>query len=228
MANQNLLSAAAQSLIDKHRQQAGPNQVTDTADTAAPVPDQSFSDIEASLGGGAGTEVAVAAAPGTALAALYSHQAMVDLILANPGYSHAQLAAHFGKPESWLSLVLANSDFQATIAPYRSQIADPYLTATMEERFRALTLRSVTVLQKKLESAAIPDMTVLKAAEIGVKALGMGQVQAPPPVQAGPAGAEAVANRILEAMARAKGRSPTTPPVPDTVDAEFTEVKNGS
>jgi hypothetical protein len=92
-------------------------------------------------------------------------------------------------------------------AERKHEVADPALTATLEERFRALAMRSLEVIQQKLDAPEVNDLFVLKAAEIGVKALGLGvgptvQVQAPAAV-----GAEAVADRIMRAMAEAKART---------------------
>ena len=72
----------------------------------------------------------------------------------------------------------------------------------MEERFRALAMRSASVLMQKLESGEVADITVLKAAEIGVKALGMGQKviqEAPPRLLEDPARLS-VAEKLLKAM----------------------------
>lgn len=130
----------------------------------------------------------------------YSHDAMVALMVANPCWSHAQFAAHFGRTESWMSSVLASEAFQQALDPRRHLVADPSLTATMEERFRALAVRSVSVIQKKLESAAVSDLVLMQAASISIKALGMGQ-KAPAEAPALPApSSESVAEKLLRAM----------------------------
>ena len=146
----------------------------------------------------------VAASPVLPVAkAFYSHEAMVELMVSNPHYTHTQFAAHFGRHASWTSAVLASDAFQQALELRRHEIADPSLTATMEERFRALALRSVTVLQEKLNTAGVSDLVILKAAEIGVKALGMGN-HAPIPVVVvnSSSSSETVADRLLAAMDR--------------------------
>lgn len=155
--------------------------------------------------------------------ATYTHHAMVELMVENPSYTHGQLAAHFGRPASWFSAVLASEAFQQVLDLRRHEVADPSLTATMEERFRALAFRSVTVLQEKLSSSGVSDLVVLKAAEIGVKALGMGQ-RAPEQIAApaNTSSSETVAEKLLAAM-DARDRARTV----DVQVAETVEVRDG-
>src|SRR5579859_3260837 len=106
----------------------------------------------------------------------YSPELMVDLILNNPDYSPKELGQVFGRPQSWVAQVLASQSFQDALEPVRHQVINPEYSMTLEERFRGLVIRSATVLQEKLETGkALPDATVLKTLEIGIKALGMGQ-----------------------------------------------------
>ena len=147
--------------------------------------------------------IATAAATGlTSPTQRYTPSAMVELMVAAPDLTHTQLAAAFGRTPSWLSNVLASDAFQQAVAPVRHLILDPSLTATMEERFRALAMRSADVLLLKLDSKEVNDLTVLKAAEIGVKALGMGQrivqeIPVAPPIASDQL---SVAEKILAAM----------------------------
>lgn len=153
---------------------------------------------------------------------LYTPAAMVELMVAQPEWKHKQFADHFGRPLSWFSAVLASEAFQQALAPRKAEILDPTLTATMEERFRALALQSLQVLGEKLEGAEVSEFLATKATEIGVKALGLGNVALPAPV-AVVSGAEAVAERIMEAMEKAKARSKA-----EAVDVTVREVPSGS
>jgi len=164
-----------------------------------------------------GSRSSVALATAAVAVAAYTHEAMVELMVANPNFSHTELAAHFGRPASWMAAVLASEAFQQCLDAKRHLVADPSLTATMEERFRALALRSVVVLQDKLNSSEVADFVVLKAAEIGVKALGMGQRAPETPALPAPTNSsESVAEKLLAAMdARDKLR---------TIEAKATEV----
>lgn len=158
----------------------------------------------------------------TALALPYSHAAMVELMVENPGWTTKKLAAHFGKGSAWFAAVLASDGFQLELDKRRGEVLNPAFTATMEERFRALALRSLDVLQDKLDSKDVSDNIVLRAAEIGVKALGMGQV-APPPVT--PSGSvESLADRLVAAFERQRNNVRK----PETMEAEVVVVEAGS
>lgn len=157
--------------------------------------------------------------------ARYSHEAMVDLMVEQPSWTHAQLAGHFGRPASWLSSVLASDAFQQVLELRRHEVADPSLTATMEERFRALAMRSTTVLQEKLNSAGVADATVIAAVQVATKALGLGmKPQEPLQLPAPGTSSETVAEKLLRTMDELdKARESRR-----TVDVETVEVRDVS
>jgi hypothetical protein len=168
-------------------------------------------------------EGGLSVAPGTVLR--YSPELFVDLIINNPDYSSKQLGEIFGKPQSWVAQVLASANFQAALDPRRAEVLNPEYAMTLEERFRGLTIRSLTVLQEKLEAGkALPDLTVVKIAELGIKALGMGQkvAEKAAPDEAPKNSSEMVADRIMAAMAKRKAAEQG-----DAVDVEAVEVSNG-
>lgn len=107
----------------------------------------------------------------------YSHDAMIDMIVANPWISQGELSLNFGYTEGWVSQVIASDAFQARLAERKEALVDPHLRATIEERFRGLVVRSLDILMRKLDSPMkdISDELALKAAEIAAKALGYGQ-----------------------------------------------------
>ena len=106
----------------------------------------------------------------------YNHQAMIDMILANPAISQNALAAHFSLTPSWVSQVMVSDAFQSELAKRREEIIDPMLRATVEQNFKALVSRSLDILQQKLNkpAAEIPDQLALRALEIGSRAAGYG------------------------------------------------------
>lgn len=134
----------------------------------------------------------------------YTHDGMIQLIVDNPTWTHKQYAAHFGQTPGWFSSVLASDNFQQRLDLRRDEVADPSLTATLEERFRALTLRSLSVLQVMLDNPKVQDATVLKAAEIGIKALGLGKPKDDEDDKPKVASLDSLADR-LTAMLAAKG-----------------------
>lgn len=102
------------------------------------------------------------------------HSDIINYMLEHPGCTPESIAMAFGQYKRWFLTLLATDAFQLTLDPVRHLISDPTITSTMEERFRSLTLHSLNVLQKKLDATDVADQTILKAAEIGVKALGLG------------------------------------------------------
>lgn len=136
----------------------------------------------------------------------YSHEAMAEMLIADPTISQNQIAAYFGRTPTWISIVINSDAFQSYYAARKAELVDPELVATIRERFQALTVRSLQVLQEKLQRPAdqIPDNLVLKAVELGAKGLGVGG-NAPPPPPPNPAEyLPAIAERLM----RLQGRTP--------------------
>ena len=48
----------------------------------------------------------------------FTNEALVQLILEHPEYTHLQLATHFGRGLGWFSFVLATDSFQAALQPH--------------------------------------------------------------------------------------------------------------
>ena len=133
-------------------------------------------------------EIEVSPPKATAIAKVsYSHEAMIDLILSNPGIKQIDLAAHFGYSAPWVSRIIASDAFQAQMASRREEIVDPAIKATLEERFRALVIQSLFILEEKLNkpAAQVPDQVALRCVELGAKALGVGGHAPTPPAPAG-------------------------------------------
>lgn len=104
----------------------------------------------------------------------YSHDAMVDLIVSNPGISQNAIAATFGYSVSWISQIIATDAFQSRLAERRDEIVDPLIKATVEERFKAIVMRSQEILIEKLSQPAVDAAFALKTMEASAKALGYG------------------------------------------------------
>lgn len=111
----------------------------------------------------------------------YSHQDMIDYIIANPKVTQGELAARYGYTQGWVSNVMASDAWKSAMAARRAEMVDPVLTATITERFEGITRLSLQRLQQKLEAPQVSDQIVLKAVELGAKALGVGGNAPPPP-----------------------------------------------
>ena len=64
----------------------------------------------------------------------YTHEACVDMILANPAVSQNDLAAHFGYSAGWMSIVVNSNAFQEKLAERKGELIDPVIKASLEER----------------------------------------------------------------------------------------------
>ena len=106
----------------------------------------------------------------------YSHDAMIDLLIANPAISQNELAANFGYTVPWVSRIMNSDAFQARLALRKEELLDPVIVASIEEKFRALASKSLDVVLDKLSVTNSAELG-LKALEISAKALGYGARQ---------------------------------------------------
>lgn len=138
----------------------------------------------------------------------YSHTDMIDFIIANPGISQGALAARYGYTQGWISNVMASDAWQSAMAARREEIVDPALKLTVDERFRGLTVRSLERLMEKLDAPVVSDQVVLRAVELGAKAMGVGGNAAPAaPAQDHLAN---LANRLLDLQSKVRSAANPT------------------
>ena len=106
----------------------------------------------------------------------YTHDAMIDLIVANPALSQNEIAAHFGYTTPWVSRVMNSDAFLARLALRKAELVDPAIAFSIEEKFKALADKSLDVVLEKLTITNSADLA-LKGLEIASKALGYGARQ---------------------------------------------------
>lgn len=106
----------------------------------------------------------------------YTHDGMIDLIIANPAILQNDLARQFGYSPSWVCQIIASDSFQARLAERTKELVDPTIRLTIEERFKALILRSLEILKEKLDrpTGDIPDNLALRTFELASRAAGYG------------------------------------------------------
>jgi hypothetical protein len=106
----------------------------------------------------------------------YTHDAMINLIIADPCVTQNELAARFGYTASWVSMIISSDAFKARLAERSEELVDPTIKATIEERFKGLVLRSLEILREKLDkpAAMIPDQLALRTLELSARAAGYG------------------------------------------------------
>lgn len=103
----------------------------------------------------------------------YSHDAMIDLMIANPSVTQNALAKHFGYSVPWVSRIVNSDAFNARLAERKDELVDPALLHTIEERFKAMASASMEIVMEKLATTKNLD-TAFKALELSTKALGYG------------------------------------------------------
>jgi hypothetical protein len=72
----------------------------------------------------------------------YSHEAMIDLIIANPKISQNAIAQRFGYTASWICQIMSSDVFQTKLEKRRAELVDPVVMASVRENFEALVMRS--------------------------------------------------------------------------------------
>ena len=120
---------------------------------------------------------------GTVAKISYTHRDMIDFMIANPGCKLEHIASRYGYSVGWICNVQASDAFKAAYAARRTELVDPVLVQTVQEHFEGITRLSLQRLQEKLEKPQVSDATVLRAVELGAKAMGVGG-NAPPPAMA--------------------------------------------
>ncbi len=112
----------------------------------------------------------------------YTHDAMIDLIIANPSIQQNAIAKHFGYTVPWVSRIFNSDAFQARLAERKSDLVDPLLLMSIDDRLSVIAKRSLDIVQEKLETTQNLD-AAFKAADMSLKALGYGARQANVSVQ---------------------------------------------
>lgn len=120
----------------------------------------------------------------------YTHDAVIDYIIANPQASQGNIASTFGYTPAWMSTIINSDAFQARLRSRRGEVVDPTLIATVNDRFKGVLNRSLEKLADLLETPSPPANVILKAVELGARGLDVGgfgraQVNLPPPAPAG-------------------------------------------
>lgn len=103
----------------------------------------------------------------------YSHDAFIDLIIAQPGIKQGEIAKHFGYSQTWVSRVMNSDAFLARLAERKKDLVDPAIGLSIDEKLRAVASISLDKVLEKLELAPTMD-DALRAMDLSAKALGYG------------------------------------------------------
>lgn len=103
----------------------------------------------------------------------YTHDAIIDTILANPALNQGELARSVGYTQGWLSRVMASDAFKDRLAARKKELIDPAIVLNIEEKLAAVAQRSMDVVLDKLEVNPTAEFAG-KMMEMSTKALGYG------------------------------------------------------
>jgi hypothetical protein len=104
----------------------------------------------------------------------YTHEAMIDLILAEPTVSNKELAQIFEYSEAWISHIRCSDSFQSRIAERKSLLIDPAIRRAIEDRLSGVTTSAIQRIQEVLdgpEASAQFALDALGVASSGLKGL---------------------------------------------------------
>ncbi len=203
MTKKDLLSEAAQRLIDEHRME---KELQMLSQSEVPTGFESKADAKA--------KASAVRRP------VYTADAMVDLMIQHPEYTHAEFADHFGYRASWFAGVLVSNNFQLALDKRRTEVNNPMLTGTMQDLFRSMTVQALTVLQSRLDDPKASEDLIIKAITAGTKALGMGMPGQVPADVPKPPTLDALAARL----STPKLIVPTEPARDYTIEAALNEI----
>lgn len=109
----------------------------------------------------------------------YTHDAMIDEIIAFPSISGGELAQRFGYTQAWISIITNSDAFKERLAERKGEIIDPKLRASVEERLESLAKRSLDKLLERLDTQQpFTNSDLISAAKLGVG--DRNQLKAPP------------------------------------------------
>jgi hypothetical protein len=111
----------------------------------------------------------------------YTHEAMVDYIIAHPSVRQADLAVIFDRTPAWVSRILNTDAFRAALAKRKAAFVDPILASSVEDRFSHVAAISLDIIARRLEAInqfPVPmeahEEFALKSADLATKAMGYG------------------------------------------------------
>jgi len=102
-----------------------------------------------------------------------THDALVDLILLRPELTQKELAKQLNRTPQWVYLTINSTVFQERLAQRKSELVDPTILATIDDKLQAVANRSMELLLEKLNITS-ENSDLLSAMSIATKALGYG------------------------------------------------------
>jgi len=103
----------------------------------------------------------------------WDHDAAIDLMIGNPHLTQGEIARMLGYTQSWMSRIVNSDAFQARLSQKKSEIIDPAIVLSFEDKLKGLADQSIDIIAEKLDQTKSPDLAY-KALELSTKALGYG------------------------------------------------------
>jgi len=104
----------------------------------------------------------------------YTHDGMIDLIIAQPAISQNELGFHFGYTPAWVSQVMSSDAFKERLAARKQELVDPQIMMSLDEKFTALAHSAMDKLQQDVSIDMMPQKGLVKILEVTARALGYG------------------------------------------------------
>lgn len=82
----------------------------------------------------------------------FSHDAIIDVLLANPRISQQDLAKQFGYTAGWICRMINSDAFQARIAERKAMLVDPGVAAQLNARLAGVAIQAMDVISRKLDA----------------------------------------------------------------------------
>lgn len=102
-----------------------------------------------------------------------THDALVDLILMRPELTQKELARELGRTPQWVYLTINSTVFQERLAARKTELVDPTILATIDDKLQAVASKSMDLLLEKI-NITTETSDLLSAVSIATKALGYG------------------------------------------------------
>lgn len=84
----------------------------------------------------------------------WHHDAMIDLMIAEPSMSQGELAQKMGYTQTWVSIIVNSDAFKERLAERKEKLVDPMLKASVEERLDGAAKRALDKLIERLDTNA--------------------------------------------------------------------------
>lgn len=105
----------------------------------------------------------------------FSHDAIIDELLARPRTEQKALAAKFGYSVGWMCRLVNSDAFQARLAERKAALTDPGIARRINARLQGLTIQAVDTLSRKLDAT---DSAELALESLGLAVGGLQKVKA--------------------------------------------------